>query len=61
VLSAQNFVKDMCNWMVSANILWFKNFGPFWKSTASNIFQSSQCFDNNICLSAMKNLGKRKR
>jgi hypothetical protein len=30
------------------------NFGPFWKSTASNIFQTSQHFKNMICLSAMK-------
>jgi hypothetical protein len=30
------------------------NFGPFWKSSGSNIFQTRQHFENIICLSAMK-------
>jgi hypothetical protein len=36
----------------------FPNFDYFWKSTASNIFQTSQHFRNVICLSAMKKLRK---
>jgi hypothetical protein len=43
--TSRNF-KNMCIWMVSANIPYFKfqipNFGPFSKSTASNIFQTTQ-------------------
>jgi hypothetical protein len=56
--SKNEFLKDMCNWMVSVYIRWFKlqvpEFRSFWKSTASNIFQTSQHFENIICLPATK-------
>jgi hypothetical protein len=51
--SRKEFFKDMYNWIVSANIPGLNskcsNFGHFWKRAASNIFQSSQRFENIIC------------
>jgi hypothetical protein len=56
--SRNEFFKDICNWMglrmSPGSNSKCPNFVPFWKSTASNIFQTNQHFEKIICLSAMK-------